>query len=238
LEHNDGLKLFKDGVEMYSETNPRTVPIAVFLGDLDNNSIVEIRFTDIASAGLMQVQFTTVAPGLPVRLISFTAEKDKTKSRLQWKTTDEINNKGFFVLRSADGQHYSSIGWVAAQTNAASVKNYSFVDDQPLPGMNYYQLRQVDLDGREELSPVRSVFYGQESVVSLAPNPAGKMVTITGAAGAIMLINDISGRLIRSVKISSQSERVNTGDLKAGLYLVTVIDKSGNKQTMRLLKAN
>jgi hypothetical protein len=52
--------------------------------------------------------------GLPVKLISFTATGIKDEYiKLDWSTAVEINNMGFEVERSEDGQTFTKLGWVA-----------------------------------------------------------------------------------------------------------------------------
>src|SRR6185295_2714401 len=51
---------------------------------------------------------------LPVNGLEFNVTKQTSKALLEWKTFSEINNKGFYVLRSNNGVQFDSIGFVAA----------------------------------------------------------------------------------------------------------------------------
>ncbi|MCB0556998.1 MAG: hypothetical protein KDD02_25850, partial [Phaeodactylibacter sp.] len=58
-------------------------------------------------------------------------------------------------------------------------QEYSFIDEKPLRGLNYYRLRQVDFDGAVEYHKVISVEYkGKSSAIGVSafPNPANEML--------------------------------------------------------------
>lgn len=106
-------------------------------------------------------EFADCLVPLPVSLISFTANKlNDHASILEWKTGFEKNNDYFIVERSIDGIHFEAIGTVKGGGNSTAVLYYSFVDENPYPGINYYRLKQVDLDTRYEYSIVRNVNFG------------------------------------------------------------------------------
>lgn len=91
---------------------------------------------------------------LPVELLSFTAEKRGQTARLNWRTATELNNEYFEIERSADGAAFAPIGRVASAGTTQTPQSYVFDDLNPLPGINYYRLRQTDYDGAFEYSPV------------------------------------------------------------------------------------
>ena len=115
---------------------------------------------------------------LPVELISFTANAQEQTVQLVWETASEINNDYFEVQRSVDGINFKKIGEVAGNGNTVDVIRYEFVDQMPVSGISYYQLKQVDFDGAHEYSDKISVewinagFVAGFVEVNLYPNPA------------------------------------------------------------------
>ncbi|WP_461790518.1 hypothetical protein [Pedobacter sp.] len=92
---------------------------------------------------------------LPVSLTNFTAKANKQGTiNLAWSTASEQNNSHFEITRSADGKTFNKIGQVAGSNNTATGKNYSYTDANPIAGVNYYQLKQVDFDGTSAVSKV------------------------------------------------------------------------------------
>ena len=94
---------------------------------------------------------------LPVELTQFAAKANDESVSIDWSTVSESNSDYFKVERSIDGSNFDAIGKVKAQGNSVEQINYSFIDEDPVQGINYYRLRQVDLDGSfffSEISPV------------------------------------------------------------------------------------
>jgi Secretion system C-terminal sorting domain len=117
--------------------------------------------------------FSANAAPLPIELVDFQVYQKETNVVLTWITAREQDNHRFVVERSTDGKQYESIGEVAGQGTSSVIQNYEFTDTKPLNGTNYYRLRQVDFDGMEDISPVRSVKISLSGHLSIAPNPAG-----------------------------------------------------------------
>lgn len=83
---------------------------------------------------------------LPVELASFNGLEINGKNTFFWKTVSERNSSHFELLNSTDGKNWVSTGSVPAAGYTESVMNYSFEHD-PKPVINYYRLKQYDLDG-------------------------------------------------------------------------------------------
>lgn len=104
--------------------------------------------------------FTIVQVPLPVNLKYFVAQKQGNDVVLNWETAMEINNDRFEIERSTDGKLFETIGTVKSMGNSNEVTNYSFTDREATllkTGALYYRLHQVDLDGKNDYSMIRSV---------------------------------------------------------------------------------
>jgi hypothetical protein len=89
---------------------------------------------------------------LPVELLSFDVTPINNQyARLEWVTASEINNDGFEVLRSTDGENFKVIGWVNGNGNQTTITEYTYEDYSIEKGITYYyQLKQIDYDGQYE----------------------------------------------------------------------------------------
>ncbi len=95
---------------------------------------------------------------LPVELAFFNAKLNKQGTvSLSWSVLSEKNNAHFEILRSIDGKTFAKIGEKQGQGNSNTSTTYTFEDSKPLPGVSYYQLKQVDQDGASTLSNIVSV---------------------------------------------------------------------------------
>jgi hypothetical protein len=149
---------------------------------IKNNANGTITFFHVLH-GTGVASYTTVQVVLPVSLTSFDANLVKGQSTLTWETASEKNNKGFEVLRSTDGKDFTKIHLESSKGqngNSTTALKYSFVDRTAKAGTNYYQLNQVDLDGKNELfKDVKSVnvSLGAADVV-VFPNPATTYISV------------------------------------------------------------
>lgn len=142
---------------------------------------------------------------LPVELLDFTAKKEERNSRLNWQTATEINNEYFDVEWSTDGTSFKNIGSVSGAGTTTVEQEYTFLHQEPIIGVNYYRLKQVDSDGTFEYSNIATVIFSedQNAIFSISPNPTNKSIRIeTNYVGLIQLYNG-AGQLLRSGNISS-----------------------------------
>jgi hypothetical protein len=111
---------------------------------------------------------------LPVALSAFSAVIDgQGEVRLRWSTASEKDNRGFDVEHSLDNSHWQSLGFVPGNGTTAETHQYLFTDKTPVPGVNYYRLRQTDFDGDQEFSPIVVADVHIESpVMDVFPNPS------------------------------------------------------------------
>ncbi|RMH96423.1 MAG: hypothetical protein D6681_12235 [Calditrichaeota bacterium] len=89
-------------------------------------------------------------------VVEFSAEPQRNKIVLRWKTGQEDGVSKFFVERSLNNQNYTQIGEVAPK---GSNSRYEFVDDN-LPGVKslyYYRLRISKTDGTSQYTESISV---------------------------------------------------------------------------------
>jgi hypothetical protein len=184
----------------------------------------------------------TCNPGnapLPVSLTSFTATKGEDVTHLEWRTATEINNAHFVVERSKDARNFtalsSKIVTKAPGGTSHSPLTYNYTDAQPLEGYNYYRLQQVDLDGHASYSGTVSVYFGNETMVSLYPNPVSDELHVDintpKATNATLSVLDATGRVVRKVDMSlAAGANATTVDLKGladGVYMIRISNAKG-----------
>ena len=107
---------------------------------------------------------------LPVELLEFKID-DKNNNVLLWSTASQLNFSHFEVEHSANGETWSKIGEVEGAGNTNEYLAYSFLNQNPFNGNNYYRLRMVDLDESFEYSPIIKSFSNQGLSLQVYPNP-------------------------------------------------------------------
>lgn len=116
------------------------------------------------------------ASALPVRMIFFQADAvNNSYIRLSWATAIEVNNRGFEVERSVDGQTWAKVGFVEGHNNSTTQNTYSYDDKDVVAGVIYfYRLKQVDNDGAFEYTDIVSAKLKADAtfgVKEFVPNP-------------------------------------------------------------------
>jgi hypothetical protein len=97
----------------------------------------------------------TIAPltGLPVQLAQFSGSAvGEDRVTLTWRTLGETSNYGFEVERAAnEPRGYTLIpgSFIAGHGTTIVPHEYVFTDSSATPGVWYYRLRQIDLDGAD-----------------------------------------------------------------------------------------
>jgi len=174
---------------------------------------------------------------LPITLETFSATKfNERSSKLNWRTSSEINSDYFGIERSQDGSNWETIGRVTAAGNSSKELAYEFIDDK-LPLIRskeqvfYYRLRMTDLDGKYKYSDVRGVNFGKLSsgVVSIYPNPTVEHINVDLSgmdldAGKVdLMVYDMTGKqMIRKSIIGNGIELIDVSFLPASTYNVVV----------------
>ncbi|MGK0388659.1 MAG: hypothetical protein ACI94Y_001391 [Maribacter sp.] len=169
---------------------------------------------------------------LPVEWISFEANiVEKNEVLLKWETASEINNRGFEIERSFDGQEWEYIGFIEGNGNNADAFYFDFLDNKPFNGRNYYRLKQMDFDETYEYSDIREINIENQIELNVFPNPVTDIVSINwnDAKTSTLLINiiDISGKNISS-KLMNRNEKINLGKLPCGIYYLQLLDENNN----------
>lgn len=108
---------------------------------------------------------------LPVKLGPLTAFEKNNGVQIDWTAYSEENLDKYVVERSADGSQFLPIGDVDAR-NVTSESKYGYFDANPLPGISFYRLRNVDIDGKTGLSNIVRVNLSKSATdLRLYPNP-------------------------------------------------------------------
>jgi hypothetical protein len=173
-------------------------------------------------------EFTGLGNGspLPVELLNFTATAEDEIVHLNWTTASEINNAWFEVERSADAVDFESILQQVGAGNSSLIRNYQDLDKQPLLGVSYYRLKQVDFNGDYSYSDIIPVHFdlgkldvlsaagGQDNSLTINFNKEVKQPQFS--------LFDLSGRLLVNHQSGSNGSQftVPVENLPLGIYLL------------------
>jgi parallel beta-helix repeat protein len=203
-----------------------------------------------SSANRWEITFSATGSGgfyvhtgkfiLPVTGLELKGELSGTANKLSWSTAMETNNRGFEVQRSADGNNFSTLGFVATKAdngNSSSLLGYGYSDARPFAGNTYYRLKQLDKDGRVSYSNI--VLLGRKvSDITLSgvyPNPAERelnLVIISPRAEKVtIVVTDLRGKIVMQEAtqlVNGQNQQqLNIRSLAAGTYIIKAVCANG-----------
>ena len=108
---------------------------------------------------------------LPVKFGDLKASQQSNGVRIDWSSYSEENTDHYDIERSSDGRSFSVIGQVTAKGNSSSKTDYTWLDESPLNGNNFYRVRSVDIDGHLTYSTTIKLSIGGSTSKSIKSTP-------------------------------------------------------------------
>jgi hypothetical protein len=225
--------------------NSSTTPV---MGFAEGTYKFQLTVTDNkGSIGTDTVQILVTKGTLPLNLLSFDGKMSNGKVSLVWKTANEKNVLGFEIERMV-GSSWSQIGYVQSASASLAENDYTFSDNLPLNGSNYYRLKILDADGKYVYSDIINfeVKADKNVVYQNIPNPFSTSTTIRydiaeKALVQIIVYNSLGiqvAALANEIKEpGSYQIQWNAGTLPSGNYFYKVII-GNNATTKSMLKIN
>jgi large repetitive protein len=183
---------------------------------------------------------------LPVDWLFFKGETDNRFNYLDWATETEISTAYFNVQRSRNGADFHNIGIAEAAGNSNSQTDYSFTDENPFKGENYYRLELVDISGEKSYSNIVLLnIEGSGPAYNFYPNPTDDIVFYQFEANTNEILEieviDVLGRSLQKFDLTAStglnSIPVSLENYPSGSYLVSVHHKqSGTVHLTKIVK--
>jgi hypothetical protein len=180
-------------------------------------------YKDDPNGGKSTAVAAYVAGILPVELLYFNVQAKKKAIDLTWETASELNNRGFIIQKSFDGKDWQDLDFVEGAGSSSNRHMYSWRDENPESGMNYYRLVQEDFDGAKTFTSIESIDWDNNGpVVCVFPNPvrANCNIMIEGDYPLSLKLYDSTGRYIRAY--NNYETDIDLEHLEPGLYLLVI----------------
>jgi len=185
-------------------------------------------WADLAPAGI----------ALPVTFGDIRGQIKSNTVQVDWTIFSEVNVSRYEVQRSTDGRSFTTIGSVTATRKP----QYTFTDNNPGTGANYYRVKNIDIDGSGSYSQVVKVVLGKTvSDLTLFPNPTKgdyiSIITPDFAKGSynIRILNSQGAEVYRNKLNHDGGSLSNTlrlpAGLKAGMYVMEI--SNGDVRVMK-----
>ena len=208
-----------------------------------------VTWNNVSNFSPFALSSTAVFDPLPLTLVDFNAQWQTGGTvGLTWEVQNGLNTNRFDIQRSAEGVNWQTIGTLDASGSSSMAVDYSYRDNAPLPGQDYYRLQLVDNAGNDTYSTVRVLSRSAGVGITIFPNPATDHINVsfgaggvsgsTGAGGlggpvSIRLMN-VTGQVLLEESLTNPAGQTITlpvAGYPAGSYLVQVLTAGEVKQS-------
>lgn len=177
---------------------------------------------------------------LPMEWVDFQVKSTATTNQVQlnWKIVENRAHKGYFIEYSHNGNTWEDLGYVNASGKTDGESAYTYTMGKVFSGTVYFRIKQLELNGSANYSSVKKLNLSSNAEqLKVWPNPATALLQInTGDKTGRANIIDASGRIIKTIALSSGINRIPVNDLNRGLYMVTFNSNQGEVIQTRFLK--
>lgn len=178
---------------------------------------------------------------LPVRLLSFGAQRSGARVDLNWATVNETSEQPFVIERSVNGSSFEAIGSSWAADSVGDNRNYAYTDNAPLAQTSYYRVKVLEAGNTYTYSDVKKVNGTQDVEVSFYPNPVVDKINITAPGNTRFQYQVVTmeGRTLQTgmVAVAGQTASLDLSGAPKGVLVVRIQEASGGySATFKVLK--
>ncbi|HMH21517.1 MAG TPA: T9SS type A sorting domain-containing protein [Puia sp.] len=166
---------------------------------------------------------------LPLTFTGTRASRKDDGVLIEWDTELEDNVKNYEVERSTDGIYFEKVGTVKAVGTDAN--HYSWFDEAPANGNNFYRIRAVDIDGKFRYTGVLAIRIN-DTRISVYPNPVKR-------GGSLQLdLADRKASKIEIVNVLGQVLYTKEGKLTGTLSISVPASWAAGRYLVRMVTEN
>lgn len=168
------------------------------------------------------------ASTLPVDWINFEAVRKDAAVLLTWQTASEQDNSYFEIQRCTDvsKDNWQTIGQVKGTGNTKVLQSYTWSDYPPI-GINYYRIRQVDVDGHSSTTAIRAVELTGDGLQILLTTEGVGIISPNATKATLSIYSELGQELVQ-IQLSANTYYPISIGLQHGVYLfhVSTLERS------------
>lgn len=169
--------------------------------------------------------FASFSP-LPVKFVGFTVSLKNSNAFIQWSTAEEINANMYEVEKSIDGTNWNTVAYVAAAGNSLALNNYSFTDKNVSARVVYYRIKEVDNDGSQSYTAIRSLRVEQAlfSDIKIASVQNKVLLQFSQEVKGNVLVRfvSLSGQVVDQQTITNPVGQIVLSSRFTGNYIISI----------------
>ncbi len=219
----------------YSFTQQNTGGITATNNSKANTAGRSNNFNILPGASILNIDAGIIPAGcgcggpVPVTLLTFNGTLQNRQVFLNWQTSSEFNND-YFSLERSNATVFTAIGRINGNGTSSLLHNYSFIDQAPLNGVNYYRLKQIDFDGNYKYSHIIPIYMDNDLVVNAYYNSLNNSIRIIFNKAQNNIQLKLFGSNAQLVKAISTSANITDYTMQLptianGIYILQIIDR-------------
>ncbi len=177
---------------------------------------------------------------LPIELQSFKANFDIDKIKLEWIINSNNLNKNFILEKSNEIENWKEIAIVNEFITQNKSNYFTFFDLEPSNSINYYRLKQFDLNNKIIYSEVVSIDNSSNSL-EFSPNPFNDLLQVNVPENydnqeVNLIFYNVLGKVVLEKKLTNGNHKLNVKELNEGIYFVKYKNFNGITSQKTLIK--
>jgi hypothetical protein len=190
------------------------------------NTTYYVLVTGYSATGFGSFNLNVTGVPLSIKLNDIAAVNVGARNRINWSSASEEPGDSYVVERSADGQKFNSIATVNGNGKASA---YTYWDEKPVTGINYYRLKMTDGSGNAAYSKtVTANLKSDNFSIAAYPNPVTDVLKVKmyGTAGSNQLVTltDVTGKVLKIYSVIDNNVSIQMSAFPSGVYLVKYSD--------------
>jgi Secretion system C-terminal sorting domain len=165
-------------------------------------------------------------------LSNFSADIKNENVLINWDMNNVNDVLGFELYKSSDGSGWEMIGFVGG--DEATGNAFSFVDETPNWGINFYRLKSLNKSGEYGFLRTTKIVFEYTTgadVGDFFPNPSTNGITnlninIPDGGAATIYIHDSMGKLVgtyqKMIESGADTISFNLSDLSYGIFYAKI----------------
>lgn len=194
-------------------------------GQLGDGTFVQ-KNTVVQSTSMCSVLQPGISFTLPICITDVSARNHHTVNEVNWTACCNNNTEKFIIQHSLDGVEFADIGEMnnlTVENNSLSTRDYQFIHKN-ISIINYYRIKQEDIDGNYLLSKTVKVNVSMYQHVEIYPNPVSSQFFIRSISdhAFYVQISDAVGHVIYRNHHPNANQPISSTSWQKGVYFVTV----------------
>jgi hypothetical protein len=217
------------------DNNDGTYTAILTSGSEPATALISFSVNGTSASNTTNVVFTKT---LPLKWGDIKAFRKYKTQQVEWMTEQEINVSYFQVERSINGRDWTVVLDKKQVQSGDWAHAYYYTDKDYIPGVLYYRIKEVDLDGKSVYSTIMMIDAdpGYNRIIAY-PSPTDKVLyvgNIEKSKLSSIILYSVNGEKIRTWNQPQDSYDVS--GIQPGIYLLKVSTTEGAVQTIRIKK--